>query len=321
MNSKEKEKEEEHKGKKGKHERAQEKKQEKDSTEKTGGDEKAVANKKDAKNGAKEKGQDRKKDKEETENKKKEAPIKFIPAQAEKISPIFSLPSTPPSKQKAEAKLADLAAHLEEMGTDDGEDELELDLLQSGKLEQVSLCDGKAPAKGSNDENTDEETDEERDEEKDEEDSEGEGEPESGEEGSEEEDEEGDEEGEYDADSDEESDAEEVEQGPPGEIDDVDPSTSESDDGSDEESNGEVETEGEVEKEKSEKEETTTNPPDAANQHALVAVTQDTNTQAVVLRNSTLIKIMYGWQGLGSLLSIFKGSPNTTKKTKKYIHP
>ena len=105
------------------------------------------------------------------------------------ISPIFSLPSTPPSKQKAEAKLADLAAHLAEMGTDDGEDELELDLLQSGKLEQVSLCDGKASTKGSNGESTDEETDEEADEEKDEEkdeedseDSEGEGEPESGEE-------------------------------------------------------------------------------------------------------------------------------------------
>ena len=222
------------------------------------------------------------------------------------------------------------------MGTDDGEDELELDLLQSGKLEQVSLCDGKASTKGSNGESTDEETDEEADEEKDEEkdeedseDSEGEGEPESGEEGSEEE--EGDEEeGEDDADSDEELDVEVVDQGPPGEIDDVDPSTSESDDGSDEESNGDAETEGGVEKdeddekEKPEKEETNTNPPDAANQHALVAVTEGTTTQAMVLRNSTLIKIVYGWQGLGSLLSIFNDSKchqTPPRKRKNDIHP
>ena len=69
---------------------------------------------------------------------KKEPPIQFVPAQAEKIAPIF----TPPTKKAlAEARLRDLAEHLQNLS----DDELDLETTESegkllnGDMEDVSL--------------------------------------------------------------------------------------------------------------------------------------------------------------------------------------
>eukprot|EP00435_Cladocopium_sp_Y103_P061461 s1366_g23.t1 len=73
---------------------------------------------------------------------KKEPPIKFVPAKAQAIAPIFS---SPLSKEKAEARLAELTAELEAFSDDDSDSGDSSDeKILNGECENVSLKEAEA---------------------------------------------------------------------------------------------------------------------------------------------------------------------------------